>query len=131
MTITYHMHGGYYNDGNSHYFSTDTTIDLTTGITTDTREDTYGGQMASKDTYALSSHVTHGLTVKQQTALYETLKPFVELKQKYPRRECFQYFSKKQQYFYTGRVSKALEMASNSDYCGIDNLAREIGRAHV
>lgn len=124
--IKFHMHGGYYNDGNSAYWSTDTTVDIAAGIVTHERLDEYGGQMAGNsqfahtEVYSLSSWLIRWLSPAEQTAIVETLAPILDTHDRYPDRQNFKWFSAKHERFFTGRIAKAHKLAANSDLVGLD-----------
>ena len=122
MIITYHNHGGYYGDGNSHYWTVDSTVDFSKKIKVTIKEDTYGGQLQSgnSDTKETIKRKAKLLTVKKQKSVLEILKPFVDLAVKYPHRENFQFFSIKQKYFFKSRLKKARELTRDFDNHGVN-----------
>ena len=51
MKVKYHSHGGYYGDGNSHYWSKNQILDLQQKTLSTNREDTFYMQMAKNGNY--------------------------------------------------------------------------------
>lgn len=124
--IKYHDHGGYYNDGNSRYYSYDAELDLEKGMISIDRETTYGGQMAANGNYEKKENHEERKAIEftsdTEDKIYETLKPLIDLRAKYPTLSTFRIFSQKHKYFINGRIAKAVKIGreSKSDYYGTD-----------
>lgn len=131
MIIKYHTHHGSDCDGNGLFFYDDTFVDLSAGITSHHNEESAYGQCGAYEKHTRHSHITRGLTVAQQVEIRSLLDPFIALTDKYPAMRSFRYFTAKQRYFLTGKLSKAIELAKGSDYHGIDNLASVFTLPHL
>jgi len=126
MMIKYHSHGGYYGDGNSHYWVEDRFLDVGVGMITIKREETFGGQLAGPSQFSHSKDVKESareaVPFADEDAIWDTLKPLIETAQKYPHRETFRFLSDKHRYFVKGRIDKAVNLAGDSDYHGVNCL---------
>jgi len=128
MKISFHNHGGYYNDGNSHYWNTDSVLDTNTNILSVERTDEYGGQLAGDSQFAHKTDKTKEevnitpMTPEQQEEIYNVLLSLIETAQKHPHREYFNYFSDRHMYLITGRFGKAFKLCHewNTGYYGTD-----------
>ena len=127
-TIKFHRHGGFYNDGNSNYWSEDSELDLVTGKLKTKREESFGGQLASNGNYSETTKEDEiqAVPFKKETEekIYNTLLPFIELTEKYPHLDTFKFFSQKHKWFVTGRMRKVvkLALADGSNYYGVNCL---------
>lgn len=134
-SFTFHMHGGYYGDGNSHYWSTDSTVYFADRTYVTDREDSYGGQLAGSSQYAhkedrqQTSREAKWLTPEQQQQVMDHLAPLLETARKYRhysywnKGKYLRFFTDKHKYYFHGRVKKAREIAQESDLYGVSNLS--------
>ena len=122
IEVKSHEHGGYYGDGNSHYWSVDTVLNATLDTVRIERVDEYGGQLAGnhqfahKEGRAVEEREAIPFTAEQVAAIVETLKPLTDTAEKYPNHRTFAYFSDRHKRLILGRLSKAVRLAGNSDY---------------
>jgi len=114
MEVKYHNHNGYYNDGNSHYWSIDQILDLRGKTLSTKREDTYYMQFAKNGIFEEKIETTQQplfeFTINQENIIFETLKPLIETAKKYPHLNTFKFFSQKHKYFIMGRINKAIKI---------------------
>ena len=128
--IEYHGHGGSYGDGNSHYWSVDSVLNLNNGTFIGIREDSYGGQLAGNSQFShkvdtdKTTDKAIPFTTDQEQRIYNTLLPLIELTKKYPHLKTFRFFSQKHRYFIEGRTNKARKIAKENDshYYGVNCL---------
>lgn len=123
-TIKYHEHGGFYNDGNSHYWSNDSILDLTAHTITESREETYHGQLACPVVTTTSTRDAVQFSHTTEESIYIALLPLIDTYKRTGKAEL-RYASDKHRYFVTGRLVKANKLAGDSDYHGTAN-ARHI-----
>jgi len=118
--IKYHTHGGYYGDGNSHYWWNDFTLDVENNTMTHYHEETFGGQLRSVDGDIKETTTRPAVTLDDNTQdkIIEILQPLIETAEKYPHRTHFKFFSDKHKHFFIGRAKKAIKLAEKSDYYG-------------
>jgi len=126
--ISFHRHGGFYNDGNSNYWSEDSELDLVTGKLKVEREESFGGQLASNGNHSEKTEESEMEAVpfnkETEQKIYNALLPVIELTEKYPNLDTFRFFSQKHKWFITGRMRKAvkLALADGSNYYGVNCL---------
>jgi len=127
--IKYHSHGGFYNDGNSQYWSTDSELDVENNRISGIKEDSYGGQLATNGNHQEEKESFDQeairLTDEEQDAIWETLAPIRETYAKYPNLTGYRFFSRRHRYLIEGRISKAIRIAKHSNYYGT-NCLRDI-----
>lgn len=125
-TVAYHSHTGFYDDGNSHYESVDTLVHVPTNTVRTVKVESWGGQLAGDHQFArttksiCSYREAVPFTIDDLAMILEALEPMIKLAAKYPHRNVFTIFSKKQYYFYISRINKAkkVAVAAKSDYYG-------------
>lgn len=125
--IKFHSHGGYYGDGNSHYWSNDMVVNFKEGVTTILREDSYGGQLAEAKGVAPNQYLgepkTRGiinLTPAKQQEAYKLLAQIGQNFAKYGR-NTLKILSYRQLKWIEGRLHKAIDIMNVADYYGEDN----------
>lgn len=122
FTKKFHSHNGFYNDGNSNYWSTDIIVDYTSKTVTTNYEETFGGQLAevNSDIKTTTTRDTVLIDKENEDNVLEQLMPVIELCQRYPNREEFRFFSDKQKRFFLNRVKKAIDIVKDTDNYHID-----------
>ncbi|NLF00438.1 MAG: hypothetical protein GX601_05600 [Anaerolineales bacterium] len=126
MKLRITNHGGYYGDGNSHYWVVTTTLDLDADQVTVERKDTYYGQLAD-DSGHPNAHRTHDTTQtraavwaseEMQREAWAALDPFWSTGEKHPHLRHYRIFGSRHRYLLEGRMTKALELLKGTD-CAI------------
>lgn len=129
MKIKSHVHGGYYGDGNSQYWWTDTYLDTETLTVRIEHEDSYYGQLAGDSQFAnrvdkkIEERAAIVLSADEQAAIVDVLTPLIETGKRQLGDQRFA--SQKQARFIGGRLAKAVKLAGESDFHSVDCLVHQ------
>jgi hypothetical protein len=101
-TVEFHSHGGFDNDGNSHYWMNDSVVDLDANTYSFKREESWGGQLIQGapegfklNTYGVTEEYTREFkapTKEQEETVYEAFKHIRALFARYPHKSALSFF---------------------------------------
>ena len=127
-TVKFHSHDGFYNDGNSHYWSNDSTVDLDANTFHYRREESFGGQHIASapegfklNEYGVTKEFTREFkapTKKQEETVYEAFKHIRALFTKYPNRQNLSFFQYWQEKAFLKNLETAIEAFKGTDAHG-------------
>jgi hypothetical protein len=134
--ILYHKHGGFDNDGNSHYWSEDTVIDLDNNTVCYIKEESFGGQLIANapegfipNHYGVTKNEVSEFkapTVEQEEAVYDAFTDIRNLFAKYPHRESLSFFKYWQEKKFIKNYQNAVEVLEDTDAhgenCSVDHF---------
>jgi len=127
-SVKFHSHGGFDNDGNSHYWMNDSVVDLDANTFSFKREESWGGQLIQNapegfnlNTYGVTEEYTREFnapTKEQEETVYEAFQKVRELFVKYPHRSQLSFFYYNQEKAYLANLEKAIKALKGTDAHG-------------